>query len=453
MKELLIRAIYVEMLGHDASFAHIYAVNLTQSKNILVKRIGYLAASLFIDENSEMIILMISTMQKDLQSRNHLEVIAALNCLSKLSNASVMMAVSDAVMSLLEHTHEMIRKKAVMVLLKFNQIQPLEGFDVKMKKSLCDKDPSVMACALNYFLDQIKKSPDNYLDLVNHFIVIIKQIIEHRLPRDYDYHRLPAPWIQTRILEILSYLGQNNEAKSKEMYEIITTVLKRSDDSASNIGYALVYQCLRTITRIYPSKELLDLATLTISRFLASASKNLKYMGIVGLIQIVKIDPKYTLDYQNMVIDCLEDPDETLKIRTLDLLYKMTNNQNVDPIVDKLLSYLKAAPIESTVRKDLVHKINELGEKFAPTKAWYIRTMNKVFEMGGDLITQNITNQFITSVSEYYKMEDGEEFRESTIKIYLKVLKRNPAIPESLMQVIAWIMGEYAADIPDREKV
>jgi len=86
MKELLIRAIYVEMLGHDASFSHINAVNLTQSKNLLVKRIGYLSSSLFIDENSELIILMISTMQKDLQSRNHLEILAALNCLSKLSN-------------------------------------------------------------------------------------------------------------------------------------------------------------------------------------------------------------------------------------------------------------------------------------------------------------------------------------------------------------------------------
>ena len=61
-KELLIRAIYVEMLGHDASFAHIYAVNLTQSKNLLVKRIGYLSASLFINQGSEMMILMISTM-------------------------------------------------------------------------------------------------------------------------------------------------------------------------------------------------------------------------------------------------------------------------------------------------------------------------------------------------------------------------------------------------------
>jgi AP-4 complex subunit epsilon-1 len=169
-------------------------------------------------------------------------------------------------------------------------------------------------------------------------------------------------------------------------------------------------------------------------------------MGIMGLIQIVRIDPKYTLDYQNMVVDCLEDADDTLKIRTLDLLFKMTNKQNVEPIVEKLLQFLKAAPVESSARKDLVVKINELGENFAPNKNWYIRTMNKVFELGGDLITQQLTNKFIFSLSEYYKQEDGELFRESTIKIYLKVLKKNPSIPESLMQVIAWIMGEYGAE-------
>ena len=176
-------------------------------------------------------------------------------------------------------------------------------------------------------------------------------------------------------------------------------------------------------------------------------------MGIVGLIQIVRIDPKYTLDYQNMVVDCLEDADDTLKIKTLDLLFKMTNKLNVEPIVDKLLSYLKDAPIESTTRKDLVVKINELGEKFAPNKNWYIRTMNKLFEMGGDLVTQDLTNKFIQSIGEYEKQEDGEKFRDSTIKIYLKVLKKNPNIPEALMQVIAWIMGEYGPDIPDMEKI
>jgi AP-4 complex subunit epsilon-1 len=66
LRELLIRAIYVEMLGHDAQFSHIHAVNLTQSKNLLVKKIGYLACALFIDDNSELCILMICTIQRDL---------------------------------------------------------------------------------------------------------------------------------------------------------------------------------------------------------------------------------------------------------------------------------------------------------------------------------------------------------------------------------------------------
>ena len=56
MKEYLIRAIYIEMLGHDASFSHLFAVNLTQDKNILNKRVGYLACSLLLNENSEFLI-------------------------------------------------------------------------------------------------------------------------------------------------------------------------------------------------------------------------------------------------------------------------------------------------------------------------------------------------------------------------------------------------------------
>ncbi len=47
----------------------------------------------------------------------------------------------------------MIRKKAVIVIIKFYKIYPsaIEGMDSKMKKVLCDKDPSVMQASLNYF--------------------------------------------------------------------------------------------------------------------------------------------------------------------------------------------------------------------------------------------------------------------------------------------------------------
>ena len=171
----------------------------------------------------------------------------------------------------------------------------------------------------------------------------------------------------------------------------------------------------------------------------------MKYIGITGLDSIVKIDPKYTLSYQSLVVDCLEDTDDTLKVKTLDLLYKMTNKQNVEPIVDRLLSYLKEAPIEAGSRKDLVAKISSLGDKFAPNQNWYVRNMNKLFEIGGDCITSELTNRFITSISEYEREENGAKFRDTTIKIYMKILKKNPNIPDALMQVIAWILGEYGA--------
>ena len=110
-----------------------------------------------------------------------------------------------------------------------------------------------MAATLNYFAEMVKKNPQDYKDLVNSFVVILRQIVEHRLPRDYDYHRIPAPWIQMKILEILSYLGADDQHSSEAMFDIISQVLKRADDAGINIGYALVYQCLKTICMIYPS--------------------------------------------------------------------------------------------------------------------------------------------------------------------------------------------------------
>jgi len=96
-----------------------------------------------------------------------------------------------------------------------------------------------MAATLNYFSEMVKKSPADFKDLANSFVVILRQIVEHRLPREYDYHRMPAPWIQMKILEILSYLGADDKSASETMYDIISQVLKRADDAGSNIGYAL----------------------------------------------------------------------------------------------------------------------------------------------------------------------------------------------------------------------
>ncbi len=62
MKEGLVRMMYAEMLGHDASFGHIHAVNLTQQTNLLSKRVGYLASAVCLHPNHELTTLLVNTM-------------------------------------------------------------------------------------------------------------------------------------------------------------------------------------------------------------------------------------------------------------------------------------------------------------------------------------------------------------------------------------------------------
>lgn len=75
-------------------------------------------------------------------------------------------------------------------------------------------------------------------------MLILKQVIEHKLTRDYDYHRMPAPWVQIKILQILAMFGANDLRTSEQIYEVLNMTLKRSDDTGINIGNAVTYQCV-----------------------------------------------------------------------------------------------------------------------------------------------------------------------------------------------------------------
>ncbi len=88
------------------------------------------------------------------------------------------------------------------------------------------QDPSVMSAALCALLEVVTVDPKPYKNLIPSFISILKQVkfsrhhcrnsgwksiiecsadivrklqvAEHRLPKSYDYHRTPAPFIQVR---------------------------------------------------------------------------------------------------------------------------------------------------------------------------------------------------------------------------------------------------------------
>lgn len=454
MREYIIRMIYCEMLGHDASFAHNYAVKFTAQSKLIDKRIAYLGVCLCLQPEDELIFLMINTMQRDLKSQNFLEVCTALHACSSLVNEETIPAMLKFVTDLLPHQSEYVRKKAVMALHSFYLKAPhtISHLADRFRHTLCDINPSVMACSLHIIGDMVKAEPSQFKDLVPSLVNILKQIIDHRLHRDYDYHRLPAPWMQIRMLNVLALLGANDQSASENMYEILFEVMKRADVSI-NIGYAVIYECVRTITSIYPNSALLETAAANISRFLTSASHNLKYLGITSLAAIVQIDAKYATPHQLTVIDCLEDHDDTLRRKTLDLLFRMTNVHNVSIIVEKMIGHLRVTA-DAFLRRELTSRITSLAERYAPSTHWYIITMNKVFELGGESVPPEVVNNLLRLLAEGSgdNEQEDEQMRVYAVQVYLDAFKdaSSAGLSDLVVQIASWVFGEYAYLIQDR---
>ncbi|KAL3498045.1 hypothetical protein ACH5RR_040777 [Cinchona calisaya] len=445
MKEYIIRLVYVEMLGHDASFGYIHAVKMTHDDNIHLKRTGYLAVTLFLNEDHDLIILIVNTIQKDLKSDNYLVVCAALNVVCKLINEETIPAVLPQVVELLGHQKEAVRKKAVMALHRFYQRSPssVNHLISNFQKRLCDNDPGVMGATLCPLFDLITIDVNSYKDLVATFASILKQVAERRLPKSYDYHQMPAPFIQIKLLKILALLGSGDKKASEQMYTIVSDIMRKCD-STSNIGNAVLYECICCISSIHPNPKLLESAADAISKFLKSDSHNLKYLGIDTLGRLIKLSPEIAEQHQLAVIDCLEDPDDTLKRKTFELLFKMTKSSNVEVIVDRMIDYMISIN-DNHYKTEIASRCVELAEQFAPSNQWFIQTMNRVFEHAGDLVNAKVAHNLMRIIAEGFGGDDDTadtQLRSSAVESYLRIVGE-PKLPSTFLQVICWVLGEY----------
>lgn len=156
-KEFLIRLLYVEMLGHDASWGYVSAVQQTASTDLAQKRAAYLTCGQFLSPDHEFRFMLVNQMQRDLASANVLEVSAALVAVCKLVTTDMIPAVLPKVGELVNHQQTLVRKKALMAIHRFHQLQPSSVGPLvgQVKGALRDRDPAVMGAALCVLHDMV----------------------------------------------------------------------------------------------------------------------------------------------------------------------------------------------------------------------------------------------------------------------------------------------------------
>lgn len=73
--------------------------------------------------------------------------------------------------------------------------------------------------------------------------------------------------MQIKLLKILGLLGNGDKHASEQMYTVVGDLMRKCDAS-TNIGNAILYECICCISSIYPNAKLLEAAAEVISTFL-----------------------------------------------------------------------------------------------------------------------------------------------------------------------------------------
>ena len=93
--------LYIYILGWDVGFGHLEAVNLISATKYSEKQIGYLAVTLFLHEQHELIHLVVNSIRKDLMDHNELNNCLALHAIANVGGKELGEALSSEVHRLL----------------------------------------------------------------------------------------------------------------------------------------------------------------------------------------------------------------------------------------------------------------------------------------------------------------------------------------------------------------
>ena len=74
-----------------------------------------------------------------------------------------------------------------------------------------------------------------------------------------------------------------------------------------------------------------------------------KYVALLAFDKIVRFHPYLVSQQQDVILECIDDPDISIRMRALDLVVDMVNSENLTAIVGRLMRQLRNAPIVSTV--------------------------------------------------------------------------------------------------------
>lgn len=349
---------FLQMMGYDVSWASFAIIEVMSQEKFAHKRIGYLAANQTFNDSTDVILLTTNHFKRELSLSNpinHYEIGLAINSLANIVNKDLARDCLSDVLHLMSHSKPYIRKKAVLAMYKLYTKYP-QGlrltFD-KLKDRLNDEDNSVISSAVNVICELSNKNPKNYLSMAPKFFSLLSTFSNN--------------WMLIKVVKLLGSLVSEEPRLARKLLDPLAAIIKNTS------AKSLQFECINTLTEALPysrredgsepknAQNVIKLCADHLKIFVDDPDQNLKYLGLVGFVKLLKSSPATVMEQNEIIEKCLDDEDITIRSKSVELLAGIVTKKTVFNLIQNLLDHLRKS--EGIFRSDVMGKILSIGRR------------------------------------------------------------------------------------------
>ncbi|PNS20499.1 AP-3 complex subunit delta [Sphaceloma murrayae] len=347
----LLKLIYLEMFGHDMSWASFHVLEVMSSAKYIQKRVGYLGAVQSFRPDTEVLMLGENLLKKDLMSPHPTTISLALATIPHVVNASMANSLLPDLLPRLSHSSPGIRKKTIVTLYRLALVFPetLRPAWPKIKERLADEkeDPSVTAAIVNVICELGWRRPQDFLPLAPRLFELLVNGGNN--------------WMAIKIIKLFAVLTPLEPRLVKKLLPPLTTLIKTTP------AMSLLYECINGIIQggILDGSEGTvegdEVARLCVGKLrgmlVIEGDPNLKYVALLAMARIVDSHPALVSQHADVILECIDDPDISIRTRALDLVVGMVDPTNLVPTVERLMRQLRESttlPAGEDLRNDQI---------------------------------------------------------------------------------------------------
>lgn len=441
------KLLYLFTLGERTHFGQIECLKLLASPRFADKRLGHLATSLLLDENQEVLTLVTNSLKNDLVHSNQYIVGLALCTLGNIASVEMSRDLFPEIENLISTANPYIRRKAALCAMRICRKVPdlQEHFLEKATQLLSDRNHGVLLCGLTLVTslceadEELEEDTENedMIEKFRQFVPILvrtlKGLASSGYAPEHDVTGITDPFVQVKILRLLRVLARGDAQVSEQINDILAQVATNTD-SSKNVGNSILYEAVRTILDIEADSGLRVLGVNILGKFLTNRDNNIRYVALNTLVKVVAIEPNAVQRHRNTILECLRDPDISIRRRALELSFTLINDSNVRVLIRELLAFLEVA--DNEFKPTMTSQIGIAADKFAPNKRWHVDTMLRVLTLAGNYVKEQILSSFVRLIATTPELQTY-----AVQKLYGNLKK--DITQESLTQAAAWCIGEY----------